>query len=63
MDKRQLIEAIRQFNPSATVAFLEQFDAPALEQYRARLADTQRRQPQISAWVKPARPEYRVMAG
>lgn len=62
MDKRQLIEAIRQFNPSATVAFLEQFDAPALEQYRARLADTQSRAPQISSWVKPSKAEYRMVS-
>ncbi|MDB5325751.1 MAG: hypothetical protein JWM57_1320 [Phycisphaerales bacterium] len=63
MDKRQLIEAIRQFNPSATIAFLEQFDAPALEQYHARLADTQRRAPQINAWVRPARRDYGALAG
>ena len=62
MEKRQLIEAIRSFNPSATVAFLEQFDAPALEQYHARLADTQRRQPQITAWVRPAKREYRMVS-
>lgn len=62
MDKRQLIEAIRQFNPSATEAFLEQFDVPALEQYRARLADTQRRAPQISSWVRPKAHEYRMVS-
>lgn len=60
MEKRQLIETIRAFNPSATVAFLEQFDADALEQYRARLADTQRRAPQIANWVKAPRQEYRA---
>lgn len=62
MDKRQLIEAIRELNPSATVAFLEQFDGPALEQYRARLADTQRRAPQIAAWVRPAKHDYKMVS-
>ena len=60
MEKRQLIDTIRAFNPSATVAFLDQFDADALEQYRARLADTHRRAPQIAAWVKSPRQEYKV---
>jgi hypothetical protein len=62
MDKRQLIETIRAFNPSATIAFLEQFDADALEQYRARLADTQRRAPQIAAWVRPTKREFRMVS-
>ena len=62
MDKRQLIEAIRQLNPSATIAFLEQFDAAALEQYRARLADTQERAPKIAAWVRPTRSDYRMVS-
>ena len=60
MEKRQLIETIRAINPSASVPFLEQFDADALEQYRARLADTQRRTPQIASWVKAPKQEYRV---
>ena len=62
MDKRQLIATIRQFNPSATLAFLDQFDAPALEQYLNRLQDTQRRAPQIAAWVRPVRREYKMVS-
>ena len=62
MEKRQLIESIRQFNPSATPKFLDQFDAPALTQYLERLQDTQRRAPKITAWVRPTRPDYKMVS-
>ena len=62
MEKRQLIEAVRRLNPTATVAFLSQFDAPALRQYLHRLEDTHRRQPQIKAWVRRRSEELRMVS-
>ncbi|MGN6506670.1 MAG: hypothetical protein ACTHM6_14015 [Tepidisphaeraceae bacterium] len=62
MEKRQLIEAIRKHNPSASTDFLNQFDAPALNQYLERLEDTQRRAPKITAWVRPSRPDYKMVS-
>lgn len=53
MDKRQLIEAIRTFNPAVEVAFLAQFDAADLEQYLGRLEAAQRKERLIAGWVRP----------
>lgn len=55
MNKRQLIEAIRAANPSATEQFLQQFDEQSLQQYLNRLEDAARRAPQIATWVRPVR--------
>ena len=41
MSKRQLIEEIRAFNPTAQVEFLEQFDDAALKQYLESLQAAQ----------------------
>jgi len=43
MEKRQLIEAIRVVNPSATLKFLNEFDEPALRQYLEHLNDARSR--------------------
>lgn len=37
MSKYELIEAIREYNPSATMTFLSQFDTRDLEEYRDHL--------------------------
>jgi len=62
MNKRQLIEAIQQINPTATVRFLEQFDEASLQQYWNRLQDVEKRAPKISACVRPQRPQYLSVA-
>jgi hypothetical protein len=62
MNKRQLIDAIRACNPSATESFLGQFDEDALQQYLNRLEDAQRRAPQIRSWVRPMRRELRMVS-
>jgi hypothetical protein len=61
MNKRQLIEAIQQANPSASNSFLEQFEVTDLMQYLARLEDARARAPRITAWVRPA-PRQMLMA-
>jgi len=55
MSKRQLIDEIRQFNPTARQSFLEQFDEQALDEYLRHLKDSRRRGTRIAAWVRPAR--------
>ncbi len=58
MNKRQLIDAIQNCNPSATEQFLQQFDEDALQQYLNRLEDAHRRAPKIKAWVRPVRRDH-----
>jgi hypothetical protein len=43
-DKRQLIDEIRQFNPTATPRFLGRFDAAALREYLDHLTAARGRQ-------------------
>jgi hypothetical protein len=62
MNKRQLIEAIQDINPTATTRFLEQFDENSLQQYFNRLKDVDQRAPKINARVKVSRPEYLSVA-
>ena len=62
MNKRQLVQAIQEINPTATSRFLEQFDEQSLQQYYHRLKDVDRRAPKINAHVKWARPQYRSVA-
>jgi hypothetical protein len=49
--KRQLIEEIRQFNTSVEPKFLEQFDAPALQQYLEHLKAAKNKETRIGGWV------------
>lgn len=53
LGRAQLIERITTFNPTATAAFLENFDDAALTLYlehlHSKLGDTDRRTP----WVRP----------
>lgn len=55
MEKRQLIDDIRKFNPTAGEQFLLQFDAQALEQYLAQLQAARERRVHISGWVRQRR--------
>ena len=52
MDKRQLIEEIREFNPTAQAQFLQQFDADALKQYLKHLKAAEEKRIHIHGWVK-----------
>lgn len=53
MNKRQLIEAIRSFNPAIDVPFLAQFDEADLQDYLDRLEAARRKQRLIAGWVRP----------
>jgi hypothetical protein len=52
MEKRQLIEQIREHNKTATHDFLAQFDQTALEQYLQHLEDAKNKIRQISSWSR-----------
>lgn len=45
MEKRQLIEAIRQLNSTATIEFLSEFEEADLKQYLDNLNQARTRQP------------------
>jgi hypothetical protein len=53
MNKRQLIEAIRQHNTSVDTAFLVQFSEADLTEYLARLEAAYKKQQLIAGWVRP----------
>jgi hypothetical protein len=59
MDKRQLIEEIRQFNATATLPFLQQFDEKDLQEYLSHLQAAARNDPRISGWVRK-KPRFRM---
>ena len=52
MSKRQLIDEIRQFNPTAHPQFLVQFDDEALRQYLDHLKSAQNQRLRIGGWVR-----------
>ena len=52
MTKRQLIEEIREFNPTAHAQFLEQFDEDSLKQYLRHLKAAEEKRVHIHGWVK-----------
>jgi hypothetical protein len=52
MSKRQLIDAIREFNPTAHPQFLAQFDDEALQQYLEHLKSAQGQRLRIGGWVR-----------
>jgi hypothetical protein len=51
MNKGQLIEAIRQLNPSATVQFLTQFDDRDLGQYLEQLRGAMSKHVHVQTFV------------
>ena len=55
MEKRQLIDAIRQLNTSATIKFLSEFDEPSLQQYLDHLNAARTRQPRPAQAANPSR--------
>jgi hypothetical protein len=52
MNKRQLIDEIRQFNPTAQPQFLGQFQEDDLRQYLEHLQAARSKQIHISRWVR-----------
>ena len=52
MSKRQLIEGIRELNPTAAALFLGQFDEGALKQYLDHLKAAQLKRVHINGWVR-----------
>ena len=52
MSKRQLIDEIRNFNPTAHPQFLAQFDDDALRQYLEHLKSAQNQRLRIGGWVR-----------
>jgi hypothetical protein len=59
MDKRQLIEEIRQFNATATLPFLQQFDEKDLQEYLSHLQAAARNETRIGGWVRK-KPRFRM---
>ncbi len=53
MNKFELIEAIREFNPTATVEFLTPFEENELEEYLNHLREVCSRRPSMSAPAVP----------
>jgi hypothetical protein len=52
MSKRQLIDGIRELNPTAQAPFLSQFDEGALKQYLEHLKAAQAKRVHINGWVR-----------
>ena len=52
MDKRIIIDAIRQCNPTATEQFLGRFSTQALDHYLRRLTCLAGRRGRNTAWVR-----------
>jgi hypothetical protein len=52
MNKRQLIDEIRQFNTSVRPQFLSQFDEDALRRDLASLQSAHRKHLKIPAWIR-----------
>jgi hypothetical protein len=63
MNKRQLIDGIRQLNQTAQPEFLVQFDDEALAQYLQHLQTAQEKRLKIAGWVKSIpRPRFRMVS-
>ena len=61
MNKRQLIDEIRQFNTSVRPEFLIQFDEVSLAQYLCNLQSAHRKHVQIAPWLRN-RPKFRMVS-
>jgi hypothetical protein len=63
MNKRQLIDGIRQLNQTAAPEFLAQFDEEALQQYLQHLNTAQDKRLKIAGWVKSIpKPKFRLVS-
>ena len=61
MNKRQLIDEIRQFNTSVRPPFLAQFDEDSLRQYLASLQSAQRKHVKVPTWIRQ-QPKLRMVS-
>ena len=61
MNKRQLIDEIRQFNTSVRPQFLSQFDEEALGQYLISLQSAQRKHVRMPVWIRH-QPKLRMVS-
>ncbi len=61
MNKRQLIDEIRQYNTTASVEFLSQFDDSALKQYLDHLEGAKNRSTRIASWTRKT-PRLRMVS-
>jgi hypothetical protein len=61
MNKRQLIDEIRIYNPTAQPTFLSQFDEEALQQYCDHLKAAREKKLHISTWLRP-QPKFRLVS-
>jgi hypothetical protein len=61
MSKRQLIDDIREHNPTAQPQFLAQFDELALRHYLDHLKDAQDKRLRIAGWVR-RQPRLRMVS-
>jgi hypothetical protein len=63
MNKRQLIDAVRQLNRTARPDFLAQFDEAALRQYLHHLSVAREKRLKVATWVKRIpRPRFRMVS-
>ena len=64
MNKRQLIEGIREINDTAQPDFLAQFDDEALRQYLEHLQQAKQKRVKVMGWVKtiPRPPRFRMVS-
>jgi hypothetical protein len=60
MNKRQLIDDIRQFNITVDPQFLSQFDETALKQYLEHLQGARQKHLRIAGWVR-RQPKLRLV--
>ena len=63
MNKRQLIDEIRQFNTSVAPKFLSQFDEGALRQYLTSLENAARKHTRKPQWVRQQQQSTLRMVG
>ena len=63
MNKRQLIDGIRQLNQTAQPEFLAQFDEDALKQYLQHLNVAQEKRLKVAGWVRSIpKPRFRLVS-
>jgi len=63
MNKRQLIDGIRQLNQTAQPEFLAQFDDDALEQYLQHIQTATEKRVTVAGWVKSIpKPRFRLVS-
>ncbi len=60
MEKRQLIEDIRELNPTAQATFLGQFEEPELQQYLEHLREAQAKHIRVNACVAEVTEQRKV---